>query len=712
MSVKLLKLMWEKPVTTLVAGHLLLLSIAAALLVPRGDVFVFASLALGSAILTTVLVHRKETRQRRTMAQISARLAEMSASEAREAPRTLDTALNQMGKLLDSGRARVDESEMKYRTLVEQAAVAIYLHNGSRFSEVNSKACELLGYTREEFLAIPYQEILAENLGGDPAATLGKLPTGRQPDRVSHHRRKDGTIVPVEVSTTVVDIADRRFALSIVRDISERMRSEEVRDRSREQLQLVADNIPSLIALVDSSQRYQFVNRAFARWFKRFDRDVVGRAVKDVLHEATYRNARPYIERTLEGSTSVFQHTIYDRAAAPRHFLATYVPHRQNGRVVGYVALEHDITELEAATIRVRESEARYRQLVESSPYCIHEISTEGILRSVNSSGVKMLGRQSEEELIGTDFAQCASPEDTGPLREQIRNAVKGQRDELEYQTRDGRSFASSMTPLRDTRHGIQGLMGIVREITEQKRVEARRLEAEAEGRRHLANLQALSARQESIREEERKRISREIHDELGQLLTALKMELGGLEKDVLSLPDENARGALEERVIEAGDLADRTIRSVREIAMRIRPSLLDELGLIPALQHECARYREHSGLACSFTTSGDIPDLEDAIATALFRLCQEFLTNIARHARATRADVRLARSGDTLTLTVTDDGVGISSDAETTSGHLGLIGARERVHNLNGTLQLDASPNRGTVATVNVPLPGKIPYS
>jgi PAS domain S-box-containing protein len=431
--------------------------------------------------------------------------------------------------------------------------------------------------------------------------------------------------------------------------------------------------------------------------------------VKDVLDEATYRNARPHIERTLAGSNSVFQHTIYDRSGRACHFLATYVPHRQRGQVVGYVALEHDITELESATVRVRESEARYRQLVESSPYCIHEIDPDGVLRSVNSAGVRMMGKTRDTELIGSNFLHCAAPEDVDALRAHIEAAMHGRGDELEYLTGDGHTFASSLTPLFDAHNRVHGLMGIVRDITEQKRVAARRQEAEEEGRRHLANLQALSARLESIREEERKHISREIHDELGQLLTGLKMELAGLEKQVVALPPET-RGCLEERVIEAGDLADRTIRSVREIAMRIRPSVLDELGLIAALKHECTRFREHSSIDCSFTTAGEIPDLDDDVATALFRLCQEFLTNIARHAGGQRAAVGLSYEADQLVLTVTDDGIGIPDNAEVVSGHLGLVGARERVHNLHGSLQLDGSPGGGTVVTVRVPLNTTLP--
>ena len=702
MSLVVINKLREWPVTVWVLAHLCVLAVAVLLLPGWFDV-----VAGVAAVVVGLRVVRWEAEQRHMLAAVRDRVSGLFAGAA-EAPATMPAAVERLGELLKSGRARVDATETKYRTLVDQAAVAVYVHDGENFLDVNRRACELLGYPRAELLALPVCEVMGAPSAGETGAAFSRLPAGRQPDRQAKHRRRDGTRVPVEVSTTVVHIDGRPTALSIVRDITERLHIEQARDRSRERLQLVADNIPSLVALVDIRQRYQFVNRAYARWFERFDRDLVGRAVKDVLDEATYRDARPHIERALSGLTAVFQHAIYDREGRACHFLATYVPHRESGKVVGFVALEHDITELENAAQRVRESEARYRQLVESSPYCIHEIDPDGVLRSVNSAGLRMLGKRQVRDLVGRNLLQCAAPEEHEAVRAHIHEALAGGSAELEYRTADGRTFASTMTMLHDVRDRGPGLVGIIRDITGQKRVEARRREAEEEGRRHLESMKALSARLESVREEERKHVSREIHDELGQLLTGLKMELHGLENAVMRLPEEVARAAMEERIIEAGDLADRTISAVREIAMRIRPSVLDELGLIPALRHECARYEERTGIRCEFSAASDFPGLEDEEATTFFRLAQEFLTNIARHAKATRATVRLAREENRLTLRVTDDGVGIPEDAESTSGHLGLVGARERVHNHGGTLTLDGLEGSGSVVTVRLPLPSK----
>ena len=647
--------------------------------------------AVGSALVLGGWLIRREHRSLRLLSAVRWRWGR-PAGAGRSAPATVDEALADWIDELDASG-----TEGECRSLLENLAAAVYLHDGERFLHVNRAACELLRGSREELLGWPVTRVLPEGFAEARSRAA-------RSDRLEHHRRMDGTEVPVEVMEAM---GKSGRTLLVVRDVTERLKNERQRDRDREQLQLVADYMPSMVALVDRDERCQFINRSFTRWFEKFDREIVGRRLEDVLDESTYRQARPYVQRALTGTTAVFQHVIHDHAGHSRHFLATYVPHRQDGKVVGFVALEHDITEVERASRRLRESEARYRQLVESSPYCIHEIDADGLLRSVNSAGLRMMGKNDEREVIGTNMVLCAAPEEIDAVRAHIEGALAGQPMELEYRTADGRTFASTLTPLHDVRNRPQGLMGIVRDISESKRIEALRREAEEEVRRHLAGLKALSARLESVREEERKHIAREIHDELGQLLTALKMEIHGVENAVLRLPEGDIRVAMEERVIEAGSLADQTIRSVREIAMRIRPSVLDELGLIPALQHECARFEERAGIRCRFSAGEGIPSLEEELATTCFRLTQEFLTNIARHARATRAEVRLECTADQLVLEVTDDGMGLPENAETVSGHLGLIGARERVNNHQGTLTLDGLNGSGSVVTVRLPLPG-----
>lgn len=758
--------------------------------------------------------------------------ARIKAAGGHNEMHSLAAGINRMAERLENSNARIQTSEKKFETLVEQAADAIFLHDeDGRFAEVNARACELLGYTRDEFMGMSIADIIAGRPASEVQRLIKKLTNGTPLQHESVHRAKNGRLIPVEVRATGTVLEGRRMVLAIVRDITDRKRANEALDQSRRQLQLIADNLPSLIAYVGRDERYIFVNKAYARHFKRFDKDIIGRKVTDVVGKETYRTAAPHIRAVLQGRSEVFQNTLLDEHRKIRSLLASYLPHREKGEVVGFFALIHDVTELERANEALRTSEARFRQLVEASPYSIHEIALSGHLSAINPAGRRMLNLKDHTHLNELTFVDLLSQRDRDRVQELLDQGFAGQTADFEYTSAQGQHFAASLVPLTDASGQITDLMGISRDITEAKRFENRlrftqltvdqarlavfwchpdgmfhfvnetacrwlqysreelagmhvtdinpefsreawpahwseikakgllvmtsvhqrkdgstypveihsnyvrfeeqefklafvldisaereardqlrdseeqyralfdnsadaiflidigepnvgrivsanhtaaeihgytlaellqlniedldtpdtsaqapgrirrllaegtlnfeadhrrkdgttfpmdvtasivtlkdrkyilainrditqrrlaeqiRNEAQEEVKRHLASVQALSNRLETVREEERKRISREIHDELGQMLTVLKMNLHGMEEQILRLPDEKIRNPLEERVVEADALADETIRSIRELALRVRPSVLDELGLISAIR-------------------------------------------------------------------------------------------------------------------------------
>jgi two-component system sensor histidine kinase UhpB len=214
--------------------------------------------------------------------------------------------------------------------------------------------------------------------------------------------------------------------------------------------------------------------------------------------------------------------------------------------------------------------------------------------------------------------------------------------------------------------------------------------------------LRALASRLEAVREDERTRIAREIHDELGQALTAAKLEVAWLERH---LDDPGAAGRLRERTRATGALLDATMQSVRRIATELRPPVLDDLGLVSAAEWLVDDLRGRSGLVVALEVASGVVEPSPATATATFRILQELLTNVVRHAEATRIEVALARDGDDLLLTVRDDGRGIAP-AQRSGGHaLGILGMRERAAAVGGTLVIDAVPAGGTVVVARLPL-------
>lgn len=233
------------------------------------------------------------------------------------------------------------------------------------------------------------------------------------------------------------------------------------------------------------------------------------------------------------------------------------------------------------------------------------------------------------------------------------------------------------------------GLVGTIRDVTERKRIERELLESREK-------LREFGAYMEATREDERKRIALEIHDELGQLLTALKMDVSLL-KMRLTAPD------LLQKVVEMRELIDKTIWMVRNVANHLRPAALN-FGLVSALEWLAEDFSRRNQIPCRFRLRGGEPVLPEAHATAVFRVVQESLTNVARHAHATRVHVTLTRSERGFELSVSDNGCGFDPVAASSADSYGLLSMSERARLIGASLRIDSAPGVDTVVSISVP--------
>ena len=235
-----------------------------------------------------------------------------------------------------------------------------------------------------------------------------------------------------------------------------------------------------------------------------------------------------------------------------------------------------------------------------------------------------------------------------------------------------------------------------------------RRMESRSEEERRVAEeaerrMRELSQQLVAAQEGERKKLSRELHDHVGQVLTALRMELGSIDR--LRAPTDIT---LARAVAESRQLVDNMVRTVRDLALGLRPSMLDDFGLQPALEWHVRDFTRRYGLPVDLNVSGDLAGLPEAHATCVYRIVQEALTNCVRHASSTRIRVNVTGAGDTLAVVVQDDGVGIPPD-RLKSG-LGLRGIEERVRDLAGTFDIHSTSGGGTSLTIEIPLSGVTP--
>ncbi|MBI4681752.1 MAG: PAS domain-containing protein [Nitrospirae bacterium] len=247
--------------------------------------------------------------------------------------------------------------------------------------------------------------------------------------------------------------------------------------------------------------------------------------------------------------------------------------------------------------------------------------------------------------------------------------------------------------PRFDSENRIIGVIHIARDITE-------RIRHEEQLKKSREKLRNLAAHLNAVREGERRHLAREIHDELAQALTALKMDLFWLNK---KLPEDQK--PLHDKAKVMSDLIDMTIYAVRRISSELRPGLLDDLGLQAAMEWQAKEFQNRTGITCEVSFSSDTINLDQERSTTIFRIFQETLTNIVRYAEATRVKASLQETPASLILEVTDNGIGITEEQISDSKSFGLIGMQERVHLLEGNIRISGVRGKGTTVTVSIPL-------
>jgi two-component system sensor histidine kinase UhpB len=269
---------------------------------------------------------------------------------------------------------------------------------------------------------------------------------------------------------------------------------------------------------------------------------------------------------------------------------------------------------------------------------------------------------------------------------------------EIKWRKKNGRKITAifSPRPIYDDKGNFRGSVAVITDITQRRKVED-------ELNRSREVLRKLSLYLQSVREKEGKRIAREIHDELGQALTALKMDVSWISQKIpWALKD---KGRLLRKMESMSKLIDTTIQTVQKISAELRPGLLDDLGLVPAVEWLAQDFEKRSDVQCSLNLEFGRSDFDPDCSTAIFRIIQEALTNVARHAKATQVSIELRENAGFLELKVRDNGKGTTEEVIHSPESLGLIGMRERLYPLSGTLKLESFPNKGTVLSVLIPL-------
>jgi two-component system sensor histidine kinase UhpB len=371
--------------------------------------------------------------------------------------------------------------------------------------------------------------------------------------------------------------------------------------------------------------------------------------------------------------------------------------------LASFVALAIEASETKAAKEALRNSERRLRDITLMLGEGIYVLDKEGRLTFMNPEAERLLG-WTQEESLGQDLHRMIhfQKEDRTPLSREddpmsalIRYGTFFRTEEEAFTRKDGTIFPVSIvtTPLLE-----QG--EVVGSVTAFQDISFRKL-AEDELRRSRQRLRELSAFLQTVREEERTKISRDIHDQLGQVLTALKMDIAWVNSKLGV--DQSA--PLAKKTTAMAGVVDRAIETVRNIVTDLRPSLLDDLGLVAAIEWQVQEFGERAGIECHLHASDDDLVLESTRSIAIFRILQECLTNVAKHAGASRVDVSLKRRGELLMLEVRDNGRGFEPANLRKKSSFGVLGMKERALGLGGQVRIRNMKGGGTKVSAHVPL-------
>ncbi|MGD0361150.1 MAG: PAS domain S-box protein [Bryobacteraceae bacterium] len=583
------------------------------------------------------------------------------------------------------------------RELFEQAPQAIALTTiDDRVIRINKGFTKLFGYApgaaidrRLSELIIPAESHAGRRRPSDLVAD------GQRVDTEAILCRRDGSQFPAAVDLGLFSLGGQKTVIcAAYRDIAKRRQEEEEARASELRWRAVFENSVVGISVTDKQGKFIATNRAYQEMLGYSERELAAKSYMDLTFEEDRPASAAMAAQNWAGHRPKFQLAKrYLRKDGQTIWVRVTVSRSGAGKTpeIG-MAMVEDITEQKRAEARLLE----YERVVEGLHEMIVVVDRDYRYLLANQAFLHYHGLE-REQVVGRTAAEVLGQEPfDAVIKPRVDECLQGRVVKYEmtftYSELGQRDLYATYFPIEGPA-GIDRIAVVLEDISERKK-------AERELQRSFQELQALNAQLQHVREEEGTRLARELHDRLGQALTAIKLELA-------SIRAGSAQETVSAKIVSAMHLVDETIRAVRRISTELRPGILDDLGLAAALEWAAEEFQSRTGIACRLDLADANLPVDSKRSTALFRIFQEALTNIARHAGATEVRVALCQEGGYLSLTVRDNGRGIDAERLSASGALGILGMRERAILLKGAFRIASHPDGGTMVSVRIPAGG-----
>lgn len=602
----------------------------------------------------------------------------------------------------------LQRSETRFRTTFDLAAVGMALVAlDGHWLRVNQKLCDIIGYKPEELLGNSFQDIthpddLSADLGLVQRVLAGEISSYTLEKRYVH---RDGHIVWIELTVALVRDSNGvpvNF-ISVVNDVDARHRAE---DELRQKSDLLTE--AQRIAHVGS---YRLERGGSISWSDEmyrlhgveptsFSPSMV--SLPELIHPEDRERVKAQIMAVLAGELPVdLELRVVWPDGSVRCLLArAEANHDAAGQVIGMSGTVQDITEQRTAQMALSTAASRYRQLFDANPNPMWIFDAARLaFVAVNDAAVRHYG-YSRKEFLTMSIEDIRAPNEL-PRLHAVMDDLPRQltvRRLRQHRCKDGRVIDVEITAQPIEFNGRDASVVLANDVTEQRLAVEQVLKSRSA-------LRSLLQRLQRAQEAERTRVAREIHDELGQMLTSLKMDLRWIERRLSAPGAVPGDSELLDRALAASALNEQMIVTVQAISAELRPAGLDHLGLPAALAQRARLFQQRTGTDCTLRIEEPLDALPAIVTNELYYICQEALTNVTRHGHATEVRIDLRSSTEGVEMVVEDNGIGIDPAMLAAPHSLGLIGMRERALLCFGTVLVERATPHGTRITVKMPL-------